>query len=80
MIYKVKNWKGPLIVLLFGLALISTFYISFSQIGTIKTINSYFDNNSNNFEINLNDHEEFPFAIAFSWDNTLITSEEVCSI
>ena len=39
MTYKVKNWKGPLLVLLFGLALISTLYISFYKIGDLKSIN-----------------------------------------
>ena len=48
--------------------------------GTVETINSYLDFELDSLDINLNDHEEFPFALAFSWNNTLITSEEVCSI
>jgi len=36
MTYRVKNWKGPLLATLCGLAVISTLYISFSEIGNIK--------------------------------------------
>ena len=44
------------------------------------TTSYYEDYDRPSFDINLNSHHSFPFALALYWDNSLgVTAEEVCN-
>ena len=53
---------------------------AFSKIGTTASNGFYLDEHSEYIEINLNDPNEFPFALAFSWFTDLTNSTNVTDV